>query len=519
MSAGAAAGGAAVDPRRRSWDVAVLCVIAAGCALRLLALGQQSLWDDEIRSVSSASGMGGETFADIALNVHGPLYLILLKGWMLAAGKSEAAVRALSAILGALGLVLFQRVARPLVGRRVALLALVLLACSPFHLWYSQEARNYALLFDLGLLAVAAFLADVERRTRASFLLALVATVAACLANLAGMLLLALDGAYLVAAGPRPRYPLRRLIALAVLVAGLLSPWIIAGAASTGPLHLGRPAEGSGPVAVKGESPPGLASIPFTFYNFSLGLSIGPSTDELKLHRFAALTPHLWYLAPAGLLFAALAFHGLRRADRRARALLALWVSLPVLLMAGLSMLNLKAPNSRYAILALAPYLILLALGVAAVRHPVLRWTSLAAVLGLMLFADVQYFTDTRYWRPDARGAGELLNHEAAPGDAVIVYVLDEPVRYYVRESVTLVRPRTEDFTRAGALERWLDETARGRRRVWIVQSQSWWVDRDDRFLRLCRRTMTQEKEWRFTRMPVYRFIAAPRPGGPDGRP
>lgn len=502
---GSERGGALRDP-------AVLLVLAVGIVIRFLALGQQSFWHDEIHSVVTARGEVGTGLADVVFNAHGPLYLVLLRGWMRLFGQAEAPVRLLSALLGSIGLVLFHRMTRRLAGRTAGIVALALLACSPYFLWYSQEARNYVLLFDLGLLAVPAFLTEIERRTRASFLVALLTIAATCLANLSGFFLLVLDAIYVLTVGRRRRYPARRFLLLALLAAVVLSPWIIRGAGTTGPLHLGVPKADSNVLATKGESPPGVLSIPFTFYDFSVGLSLGPATDELKLHRFAAVIPHLWYLIPLAALFALTACYGFRRATASVRALLLPWVALPILLMAGLSVLNLKAPNSRYAFLSFAPYLVLLAIGVSSMRGRTLRAVVLAAIVLGSAIADYRYFTDQEYWRPDARAAGRLLTREARPGDAVVVYALDYPLTYYVPDSMSFLVPGQRAFADERATGAWLRANTDGKRRVWIVQCQSWWIDRDDRFLQVCRSTMTLEKRWRFTRLPVYLFVKADGP-------
>ena len=497
-------------PGRR--DFAVLCVLAAGIAIRFLALGQQSFWSDEIHSVTTARGEVGTSLTDTIFNAHGPLYLVLLRGWMHVVGHTETQIRILSALLGSAGLLLFYRMTLRLAGRTVGMIALVILACSPFYLWYSQEARNYVLLFVTGLLAVPAFLNELERRTRASFLVAVLTIAATCLANLSGFFLLVLDGIYVLTVGRRLRYPVRRFLLLASLSAVILSPWIIRGAATTAPLHLGVPAAGSDVPAAKGESPPGVLSIPFTLYDFSLGMTLGPSVDELKLHRFRAVIPHLWYLIPAAALFALTAFHGFRRAGASVRSLLLPWLALPILLMAGLSVLNLKAPNSRYALLSFAPYLTLLAIGVSSIRARTLRILVLAAIVLCSGYSDYRYFTDREHWRPDARAAGRLLTREAGPGDAVVVYALDYPLRYYVPDSMAFMVPGQSAFTDERSAGAWLRANTGGRRRVWIVQCQSWWIDRDDRFLRVCRDTMTLERGWRFPKLPVYLFV---KTGGP----
>ena len=493
-------------------DPAALAILAVGIAIRFLALGQQSFWYDEIHSVTSAWGEPRGDLANTLLNPHGPLYLLLLRGWMGLFGQAEAQVRALSAILGSVGLVLFHRMTRRLAGRTAGLFALALLASSPYFLWYSQEARNYVLLFDLGLLAVPAFLTEVERRTRTSFALAILALVATCLANLSGFFLLVLDACYVLTVGRRLRYPPRRFLLFALVSVVLLSPWIYEGANTTGRLHLNVPGAESPALAPKGESPSGLLSIPFTFYDFSVGLSLGPSTDELKLHRLAAVIPHLWYLLPLAALFTFAAWYGFRRAAASVRALLLPWLALPILLMAALSLLNLKAPNSRYAFLSFAPYLVLLAIGASSIRGRMPRAAVLAAIVLCSACSDYRYFTDREYWRPDARAAGRLLSREAGRDDAVVVYALDYPLRYYVPDSLSLLLPGGRAFADERASGAWLRANTGGSRRVWIVQCQSWWVDRNDRFLRVCRDSMSLERQWAFTRLPVYLFE---KHGGP----
>jgi uncharacterized membrane protein len=498
---------------------AFLLILAIGVALRFFALGRQSFWYDEIHSILTAQGAPDGSLALPVLNVHGPLYLLLLRMWMSLAGSSEAAVRALSAILGSLGLVLFYRVGLRLLGRSTALVALALLAASPYYLWYSQETRNYTLLFCLGLVAVPAFLNEMERRSTGTFFRALIATAATCLSNLSGCFLYVLFGIYALVRRKRGRYPIRRLIALGLLSAVVLAPWILKGAGATGEFHLGRSDEGTGVMAVKGESPPGLLSIPYTLYNFSLGTTAGPSVDELKRQRFAAVIPHLWLLIPAAAIFAAAALRGLVRAPASQRSLLLLWIAVPILLMASASALNLKAPNSRYAFLALAPYLFVLSAGVTSIKSGAGRALMLAAILILMGVADYNYFTNHRYWRPDARSAADFLVKEARPGDVVVVYALDLTLRYYIGDeeygqvpaiTIKVVKPRHVVFKDERTMEAWLVKNTAGAGRVWVVECMGWWVDPENRFIDLCRRIMTPRGQWRFTKVPVYLFEKGP---------
>ncbi len=67
-------------------------------------------------------------------------------------GDSETALRLLSVVAGALTVPLVVLLVRALgESTRVAILSAALLALNPLHLWYSQEARPYALLVCLGI--------------------------------------------------------------------------------------------------------------------------------------------------------------------------------------------------------------------------------------------------------------------------------------------------------------------------------------------------------------------------------
>jgi 4-amino-4-deoxy-L-arabinose transferase-like glycosyltransferase len=505
------------DERDRTFlfrDVPFLLILAAGIALRFIALGQQSFWYDEIDSVTTVLAVEDRGWDVLALNAHGPLYLIALKGWMGLVGQGESAVRALSAIIGSLGLYLFYRVSVRFIGRKASLIALALVAFSPFHLRYSQYARNYVLLVNMGLLAVPAMAVEVERRTKGTFLLAFAAIAATCLTNLSGFFLFVLFGIYALVFRRPSRYPVRRLALFFVLSAALLWPWVLEGTKATGRFHLGRPEDDSGVPAVKGEAPPGLLSVPFTFYNFSVGYSLGPSSDELKIRRFPGVVPHLWYLLPAAVLFGAVTIRGLLRIGRPVRLVLLLWLAVPVLMMLALSVFNLKAPNSRYAFLAFAPYLFVVAAGVHSIKHRALKASVLALLLFYMGCSDYRYFTDSRYRSPDVKSAGELISRRLRPDDVVVAYA-QKYIRFYLPRDINLLKPPDRFFSGEDAMEDWLRRNTADAERVWIVPLRGWWVDRENRFPDVCRRLLIQQGEWRFTSLPIYLF-ETPEDWGPE---
>jgi hypothetical protein len=146
-------------------------IVAAGAWVRIYALARESIWIDEALSVRLASGSLGDLWRASAQDGHPPLYLavqhLALSYW----GRTEAAVRAPSALFGILAIPAFFALGQVLFSTRAGLLAALLLAACPYHIYYSQEARNYSLLTLLVILSHWGFALHRQRpaRGRAAF--------------------------------------------------------------------------------------------------------------------------------------------------------------------------------------------------------------------------------------------------------------------------------------------------------------------------------------------------------------
>jgi uncharacterized membrane protein len=133
---------------------ALVLITFLALALRLLRLDFQPLWWDEGYSVYFASQDLVTLTLKTAADIHPPLYYYLLHFWIAVCGPSAVALRLLSVFIGAVTVPVFYAVARRLVAPGTALLACLLLAVSPFHVYYSQEVRMYGLATLLGLASI-----------------------------------------------------------------------------------------------------------------------------------------------------------------------------------------------------------------------------------------------------------------------------------------------------------------------------------------------------------------------------
>jgi hypothetical protein len=152
---------------RAFWIVAGLIMLAAG--LRFATLGVQAYHHDEI--VTASRVLRGSFFH--AMDAVGfsesapPLYYALAWVWTQVTGTGELGLRSLSAVAGVATVPVAYLVGVELRGRRAGLMAAALVAVNPMLVWYSQEARSYALLAllcTISLLYCVRALRDGRRR-------------------------------------------------------------------------------------------------------------------------------------------------------------------------------------------------------------------------------------------------------------------------------------------------------------------------------------------------------------------
>lgn len=176
-------------PSALTW-VVMAVMLAVGAAVRVVGIGEDSLWIDEFASLQTSAGRPlKERYltANVVLehpprltaldprvswtqvwwslhdDNHVPLYFMLLRLWRSALGDSEAALRMLSALASVLAIGIFFDVLRLRHGTTAAVWGSLLMALAGLQIQFAREARPYALSLAL-VLAAAAALVRVERR-------------------------------------------------------------------------------------------------------------------------------------------------------------------------------------------------------------------------------------------------------------------------------------------------------------------------------------------------------------------
>ncbi len=178
----------------------LLPLLILGGFLRFNQLGAKGLWGDEIWTAqwsqpSLPQVLAGQTKPPDILPLMYALVHISTR-----LGANEFWVRLPAALFGVIGLALFYGLAHRTLGRRTALVGTALLALSPIHIWYSQDARYYTLITALGIASVCFFYTFItaDRVRPASWLGFVLITTAALYTHIfAGWIILA-EGAFAV---------------------------------------------------------------------------------------------------------------------------------------------------------------------------------------------------------------------------------------------------------------------------------------------------------------------------------
>lgn len=149
--------------------ISCLVAILLAFALRVYALDAKGLSYDEAATALMARATPTEIIAFHwrAAFEHPPIWQLLMHGWSQLVGQSEFALRYISVLAGVLLIPLLYQLARSLQSRRQSFTIhhspstihhslLILTVFAPILIYYSQEARMYALVVTAAIAAVIA---------------------------------------------------------------------------------------------------------------------------------------------------------------------------------------------------------------------------------------------------------------------------------------------------------------------------------------------------------------------------
>ena len=149
----------------------LLIVFLLSIFLRFYSLSRNSLWVDEIITLNLSEQKIANIISDRLNEGFTPAYFVLMQSWVFVFGKSEYALRFLSAFFGVLAIPLFFYLVMKILDAKTALFSSFLLALSEVHLWQSQNARMYEITFFFIIFSLLFFWQLLKRDSKSCWCL------------------------------------------------------------------------------------------------------------------------------------------------------------------------------------------------------------------------------------------------------------------------------------------------------------------------------------------------------------
>ena len=195
------------------------------------AAGRYTVFDDEAFSCRRYTMPAGEMVSALWHGVEPdpPLYYILENAWVGIFGLGPLGLRSLSIIIFLIALIVIRQAGSAWFDPRTGLVAMILCALHPAHLFFGFAARWYSLMFLMSALVIwlTARLAASRRSERRLVVGWALAAAGACYTNYFGVAVVAL--AWLIGLGKSRGTPhaLRRWLCAAAGALLLYIPWLV----------------------------------------------------------------------------------------------------------------------------------------------------------------------------------------------------------------------------------------------------------------------------------------------------
>jgi mannosyltransferase len=155
---------------RQLYPILILLITLLAAFLRFFKLGEWGFWLDEIYTVEAALGKAssGNTYQSYPISY----WLIGAAFWFF--GTNEWVARLVPALIGTISIPILYSISKRIASVEASLVAALLLAVSPWHIYWSQNARFYTLLLLFCTISVLTFYIGLEKDSLTHFFAALV---------------------------------------------------------------------------------------------------------------------------------------------------------------------------------------------------------------------------------------------------------------------------------------------------------------------------------------------------------
>ncbi len=379
-------------------------MVVAGVLLRFYT--HADLWLDEALTVDISRLPVALIPGALRRDGAPPLFYVLLHFWMGWFGQSDLAVRSLSGIFSCATMPVAWVAARRLGGRPAAVAVVLVLASSPFAIYYGTEARMYAMVGFLVACGIVAVQRALERPRPGNVVAIALCTAALLYSHYWALYLGASTGVWalwLAWRGPERLRRSGRWILGAVVVGGLsFVPWL--------PIFVFQAQHTGTPWA----TPANFAAMVHVVGSFA-----GGATNQGRVLG-------VLFFALAGFGFFGVARSTLHveldlRGQRRSRLLGWIFMATMLLALVG-GAISQSAFQARYAMVVFVPLVLLVGLGITTLADRRIRVGVLTVAVVAGLVASVPNIENTR---TEAGQVATVLAHLGRPGD-VVAYCPDQ---------------------------------------------------------------------------------------------
>jgi len=454
-------------------SIIVFTFLVAGFALRIYALGHESLWLDEAYTRQFANLDLFHVFANQENNP--PLYFLIMHWWIMLFGDSEFSLRLPSVIFGCLAVIMIYRVGKNMFNEDTGVLGCILLTLSAFHIAFSREARTFSLTVLLTLLSVYFLIKILQKNSGkmyfASYLLF------SCLlmySHIYGIFIIISQNIFVITSfffpsRKRTLQP-RQWIILQAILTILFSAWI--------PIFLDRISFVQAGFWIKQPGAEGVYKTLRTYCNGSVVL--------MCLYAGLAVQTIAKRLLPKGISLPdpgngagnnSEVFSGMQKTY-----FLLLWLCVPIILPFLVSLFSTPIYHIKYTIVSLPAFYLLIARAVTSFR---IRFVKTVLVLSVIVFSlPPLYWYHTTVHKAQWKEAVAYIDTHAGSDDLLLFnsFICKELLFDYYSSRKDL--KACDDRVKKDIAERYRDNVDRryledltqiagGHDRIWIVLSTS----------------------------------------------
>jgi uncharacterized membrane protein len=340
---------------------ALICILLLSAFLRVYKIDFQSFWHDELHSVIESDPQ--LTFLQVieyCKSDSPPLHFVMLHYWLKVFGDNERSARLLSSLIGIAGVLMMFFLGEEFKNQKVGLISSFITSINYFHIFYSQEARFYALVFLLSGLSFLFFLRSVRLERIVDFGWYIVFTSAIVYTHYFGLVVFLAQGLLfliIVAFAKRDKIFIGKAVASGALILIIISPYV--------PTFIRDNATTSMWI------PPLLLSLPFRFF-------FQYFRDFVSILIFGCLIVYSLFTLGAQ-------FYKTGRIEIKWVIVMG-WILLTFLIPIVYSLIKFPLLISRYTMITLPGILLLIATGFELLHTPkIQRWLSIVVLFSSLI--------------------------------------------------------------------------------------------------------------------------------------